>query len=152
MAYQRNIDTGFRSSRSSRAEHEALGNGGSLQKEDFMYPAVREVIPNEDFSLNVILENGEKRLLDMKPYLDFGVFKKLREYEKFKRARVAFDTIEWDEGVDLDPEFVYEKSKPIKRFDVYLIDLDPTVGSEIKKTRPCLIISPDEMNRTGGTR
>jgi hypothetical protein len=70
--------------------------------------------PNENFSLNVILENGEKRLLDMKPYLDFGVFKKLREYEKFKRARVASDTIEWDEGVDLDPEFVYEKSKPIK--------------------------------------
>lgn len=35
----------------------------------------------------------------------------------------------------------------IKRFDVYLIILDPTVGSEIKKTRPCLIISPDEMNR-----
>ena len=35
----------------------------------------------------------------------------------------------------------------IKRFDVYLINLDPTVGSEMKKTRPCLIISPDEMNR-----
>jgi mRNA interferase MazF len=35
----------------------------------------------------------------------------------------------------------------VKRFDVYLIHLDPTVGSEIKKTRPCLIISPDEMNR-----
>src|SRR5713226_2357345 len=34
-----------------------------------------------------------------------------------------------------------------KRFDVYLISLDPTVGSEIRKTRPCLIISPDEMNR-----
>lgn len=34
-----------------------------------------------------------------------------------------------------------------KRFDVYLINLDPTVGSEIKKTRPCLVISPDEMNR-----
>jgi len=34
-----------------------------------------------------------------------------------------------------------------KRFDVYLINLDPTVGSEIQKTRPCLIISPDEMNR-----
>mgnify|MGYP001097107500 FL=1 len=35
----------------------------------------------------------------------------------------------------------------VKRFDVYLVNLDPTVGSEIKKTRPCLIISPDEMNR-----
>jgi len=35
----------------------------------------------------------------------------------------------------------------IKRFDVYLANLDPAVGSEIKKARPCLVISPDEMNR-----
>ncbi|HEY5513748.1 MAG TPA: type II toxin-antitoxin system PemK/MazF family toxin [Geomonas sp.] len=35
----------------------------------------------------------------------------------------------------------------IKRFDVYLVNLDPTVGSEIRKSRPCLIISPDEMNQ-----
>jgi len=35
----------------------------------------------------------------------------------------------------------------IKRFEVYLTELDPTVGYEIKKTRPCLVISPDEMNR-----
>jgi mRNA interferase MazF len=35
----------------------------------------------------------------------------------------------------------------VNRFDVYLTNLDPTVGSEIRKTRPCLIVSPDEMNR-----
>ena len=35
----------------------------------------------------------------------------------------------------------------VKRFDVYLVNLDPTIGSEIQKTRPCLVISPDEMNR-----
>jgi len=35
----------------------------------------------------------------------------------------------------------------VNRFDVCLINLDPAVGSEIQKTRPCLIISPDEMNR-----
>jgi mRNA interferase MazF len=35
----------------------------------------------------------------------------------------------------------------IKRFDVYLTNLDPTIGHEIRETRPCLIISPDEMNR-----
>jgi mRNA interferase MazF len=35
----------------------------------------------------------------------------------------------------------------VQRFDVFLINLDPTIGSEIKKTRPCLVISPDEMNR-----
>ena len=35
----------------------------------------------------------------------------------------------------------------VKRFEVHLISLDPSKGSEIKKTRPCLIISPDEMNK-----
>lgn len=34
----------------------------------------------------------------------------------------------------------------VSRFEVYLINLDPTVGSEIKKIRPCLVVSPDEMN------
>jgi mRNA interferase MazF len=34
----------------------------------------------------------------------------------------------------------------VKRFEVYLVNLDPTLGREIQKTRPCLIISPDEMN------
>jgi mRNA interferase MazF len=35
----------------------------------------------------------------------------------------------------------------IEQYDIYLVNLDPTIGSEIKKTRPCLIISPIEMNR-----
>lgn len=34
-----------------------------------------------------------------------------------------------------------------KRFDVFLVNLDPTIGNEIQKTRPCVVISPDEMNR-----
>ena len=34
----------------------------------------------------------------------------------------------------------------IKRFDVFLVNLDPTIGSEIQKTRPCVVISPDEIN------
>lgn len=35
----------------------------------------------------------------------------------------------------------------VKRFEVWLVNLDPTLGSEIQKTRPCLVVSPDEMNR-----
>lgn len=35
----------------------------------------------------------------------------------------------------------------VKQFEIYLINLDPTTGSEIKKTRPCVIISPNEMHR-----
>jgi mRNA interferase MazF len=37
------------------------------------------------------------------------------------------------------------------RFEVYFINLDPTIGSEIKKTRPCVIISPNEMNHNIST-
>ena len=39
----------------------------------------------------------------------------------------------------------------IRRFEVYLVNLDPTIGMEIQKTRPCLVISPDEMNKFIGT-
>lgn len=35
----------------------------------------------------------------------------------------------------------------VSRFEVHLVGLDPTIGAEIRKTRPCLVISPDEMNR-----
>ena len=36
----------------------------------------------------------------------------------------------------------------VNQYNVYLVNLDPTIGHEIKKTRPCLVISPDEMNHT----
>jgi mRNA interferase MazF len=39
----------------------------------------------------------------------------------------------------------------ISRFDIYLVNLDPVIGHEIRKTRPCVIISPDEMNQHIGT-
>ena len=47
----------------------------------------------------------------MKPYLDFGVFQAIRDYDQFKRVRVAFDTIQWDGGLDLDLELVHAKCK-----------------------------------------
>lgn len=39
----------------------------------------------------------------------------------------------------------------IHQYEVFLVNLDPTVGREIQKTRPCLVISPDEMNNAVGT-
>lgn len=39
----------------------------------------------------------------------------------------------------------------VSRFDVFLVALDPTIGHEIKKTRPCVVLSPDEMNHYVGT-
>ncbi len=74
-----------------------------------MYPSVKEVFPREDYTLFVVFDNGEKGILDIKPLLDFGVFQRIKDYENFKQVRIAFDTIEWDCGVDLDPEFIYAK-------------------------------------------
>jgi hypothetical protein len=78
-----------------------------------MYPSVIKVVPHKDFTLYLTFDNGENGILDMKPYLDFGVFQTLRDYVHFQQVRVAFDTIEWEGGIDLDPEFVYEKCKVV---------------------------------------
>lgn len=74
-----------------------------------MYPSVTQVIPGDDYSLSIVFDNGEYGTLDMKPYLDFGVFQRLKDYDLFRQVKVAFDTIEWNSGADLDPEFVYQK-------------------------------------------
>ena len=77
-----------------------------------MYPAVKSVIPNDDYTLSITFSNSESGTLDMKPYLDFGLFKRIKNCTHFKRVQVAFDTVEWPSaGIDLDPEFVYQKTK-----------------------------------------
>lgn len=75
-----------------------------------MHPAVTKVVPFPDFILSIDFENGEKGSLDIKPVLNFGVFQRLKDPKEFSQVRVSFDTIEWCCGVDLDPEYVYEKS------------------------------------------
>ena len=74
-----------------------------------MYPSVKTVIPQKNYVLYLTFANGESGTLDMKPYLDFGIFKRIKDYASFKKVAVAFDTIEWESGADLDPEFIYEK-------------------------------------------
>ncbi len=76
-----------------------------------MYPAIKKVIPKENYMLSVTFDNGEHGILDMKPFLDFGIFQSLKDQSEFNRVRVAFDTIEWESGADLDPAFVYQKCK-----------------------------------------
>ena len=71
-----------------------------------MYPSMKEVIPQDDYTLFLVFENGRKEVLNMKPILDFGVFQRIKDLDKFERVRIAFDTIEWDCGVDLDPEYI----------------------------------------------
>ena len=79
-----------------------------------MYLAVVNVKPNEDYKLMLTFENGEKRIYDMIEYLNFGIFSELKDRGRFNTVHVAFDSIEWSNGADLDPEILYEKSIPAK--------------------------------------
>ena len=80
-----------------------------------MNPSVTRVAPQDNFVLALEFDNGEERVLDMKPYLDFGVFRRLQSQEFFNQVRISFDTLEWPAGIDLDPEFVYQKSTTARR-------------------------------------
>ena len=75
-----------------------------------MYLSVSNVTPLSNYQLELTFENGEMRLFDVKPYLDTGLFRTLKNEDYFKRVRVSFDAIEWPNGVDIDPEILYEKS------------------------------------------
>lgn len=78
-----------------------------------MYLSISNVVPQEDFTLLITFENGERGILDIKPYLDFGIFGKLKDYELFRRVHVSFDTVAWDCGADLDPEFINRKAEKL---------------------------------------
>ena len=78
-----------------------------------MYISVKSVRPLSEYQLLLTFENGEKKIFDMKPYLDKGIYKELKDENKFKTVRISFDSIEWCNNADIDPEFLYEKSKKI---------------------------------------
>ena len=78
-----------------------------------MYISVKSVRPLSEYQLLLTFENGEKKIFDMKPYLDKGIYKELKDENKFKTVRISFDSIEWCNKADIDPEFLYEKSNKI---------------------------------------
>lgn len=78
-----------------------------------MYLSIKEVKPASNYLLYLTFENGEERQFDMKPYLNTGVFKELTDITLFNAVHISFDTIEWDNELDLDPEFLYKESLSI---------------------------------------
>ncbi len=76
-----------------------------------MYLSVKSVTPLEDYRLLITFENGEDRLFDLKPYLEIGKFSELKDTALFNSVSVSFDSIEWANHLDLDPEFLYQKSE-----------------------------------------
>ena len=83
-----------------------------------MYLSVIKVKPLIDYKLELTFENKEVKIFDVKPYLDTGLFQKLRDENIFRMVKVSYDTIEWPNGIDLDPEVLYEKGKVKKKVAV----------------------------------
>lgn len=77
-----------------------------------MYLAIKNVKPLKNYFLLLTFENNEKRIFDMSPLLDKGVFRQLQDVDLFNTVKVSFDTISWDNEADLCPELLYEQSQP----------------------------------------
>lgn len=71
---------------------------------------IKDVAALENYKILVTFDNGEKRIKDMKPYLEKGVFKKLKDENFFKSVKVVFGTVSWGEEIDLCADSIYETS------------------------------------------
>ena len=75
-----------------------------------MYLSVKNVTPLGSHKLLLRFENNEERIFDVSPYLSLGKFSELKDVSLFNSVKVSFDTLERSNSLDLDPEFLYEKS------------------------------------------
>ncbi|MBI4764464.1 MAG: DUF2442 domain-containing protein [Deltaproteobacteria bacterium] len=75
-----------------------------------MYTPVKSVKPLDGYRLLLRFANGEDRIFDVSPYLNVGKFTDLKDPSLFSSVTVKFDSIEWANHLDIDPEFLYEKS------------------------------------------
>lgn len=71
--------------------------------------AVTAVVPREDYTLDVCFSDGSQKRFDVKPLLDYPVFKPLNDLSVFMSVRVAFDSVAWGDDIDIAPESLYEK-------------------------------------------
>jgi hypothetical protein len=79
-----------------------------------MHASAIEVQALPEFKLAILFDNGERRVFDVSPYLDHGLFRDLRDPAVFKSARISFDSVAWANGVDLCPEVLYRDSVPVR--------------------------------------
>ena len=74
---------------------------------------VTAVSANDDFSLDVQFNDGSVKRFDAKPYLDYEVFRELKDLNYFKRVEVSFGTVHWPHEQDISPETLYIEGVPV---------------------------------------
>jgi hypothetical protein len=108
-----------------------------------MNPYVKAVKPQEDYCLLLTFKNGEKRIFDLKPYLEKPVFKPLKNKALFKTARVVSGSVEWQGDVDLSYDTLYLESKAVSKTQ----SRHKTTGGQ-KKSLAIATIPKKKMSKT----
>jgi len=80
-----------------------------------MNPRIKKVKPNRDYTLKLTFTNGEIKIFDMKPYLEIGIFRELKDPGLFNSVKPFLGSIQWKNGQDLCPDTLYLESKSLKR-------------------------------------
>ncbi len=76
-----------------------------------MNPRVRKVHPKDDYTLSIVFENDEERIFDVKPYLDKGIFRQLKDRRIFNSVKPFLGSVQWANGLDFCPDTLYLESK-----------------------------------------
>ena len=82
-----------------------------------MNPRVRNVLPKDEYKLEITFTNGEVGIFDCGHLVDFGVFREFRDVGYFSSARVAHGTVVWPHDQDICPDTLYEDSLKIPPFN-----------------------------------
>ena len=76
--------------------------------------SVTHIQVREDFQLELKFDTGETRIFDARPYLDKGVFQRLKDPTLFRQVFVAFNTVCWPGNLDIAPETLYDRSRVVE--------------------------------------
>ena len=80
---------------------------------------VVEAKPNDDYSLDLKFSDGSAKRFDVKPYLDYEVFKELKDLNYFKQTKISFGTVQWKNEQDISPETLYLEGEDLKETSFY---------------------------------
>jgi hypothetical protein len=74
---------------------------------------VTAVKANDDFSLDLRFSDGSVKRFDAKPYLDYEVFRELKDLNYFRKVDLAFGTVQWPNEQDISPDTLYIEGRPV---------------------------------------
>jgi len=78
-----------------------------------MYPRIKDVKPQDDYTILLTFTNDELKVFDMKPYINKGFFKQLQDKNYFNTVKPFMDSIQWKNGQDLCPDTLYLDSQSL---------------------------------------